>query len=86
LDLPARPSATEGENIEGLSEKGPIGSLVATEKSNDSKPEISDQMDASQTPGSSATESENVEDLSEKGAVARSEAVDESNGSQAERV
>lgn len=51
LDLPERPSATEGENIEGLSEKGPIGSLVATEKSNDSKPEMSDQMDASQTPG-----------------------------------
>jgi hypothetical protein len=92
LELPECPSVTEGENIEGLSEKGSIGSVVAVapEESNGSKPEISDQMDASENKGmpvcSSATESENVEDSSEKGLLASPEAVDESKESQAEGV
>jgi hypothetical protein len=34
MDLPQCSSATEGENIEGLSEKDPVGSSVAMEESN----------------------------------------------------
>lgn len=34
MDLPQCSSATEGENIEGLSEKEPVGSSVAMEESN----------------------------------------------------
>lgn len=34
MDLPQCSSTTEGENIEGLSEKEPVGSSVAMEESN----------------------------------------------------
>jgi hypothetical protein len=101
MDLLQCPSATKGENIEGLSEKGPVSSIVAMEESDCSKPEMDDQMDASQVHtfeadkisenmdlpvSSSATEGENVEGLSEKGSVDSSKAVDESKGSEAEEV
>lgn len=99
MDLPQCPSATEGENIDDLSEKGPVGSIVAIQGSKSSKSEIDDQTDASQVHKlvaddasekvglpvcSSATESENVEGSSEKSAVDSSEAVNESKGSEAE--
>jgi hypothetical protein len=99
MDLPQCLSATEVENIEGFSEKGPVGSIVAMQGSKSSKSEIDDQMDASEVHKlvavdasekvgllvcSSATKSENVEDSSKKSAVDSSEAVNESKGSEAE--
>lgn len=99
MDLPQCLSATEVENIEGFSEKGPVGGIVAMQGSESSKSEIDDQMDASQVHKlvaddasekvglpvcSSATKSENVEGSSEKSAVDSSETVIESKGSEAE--
>jgi hypothetical protein len=95
MDLPQCPV----ENIAGLSEKGPVGSIVAMQGSKSSNSEIDDQTDASQVHElvaddasekvglpvcSSATKSENVEGSSEKSAVDSSESVNESKWSEAE--
>ncbi|XP_041000946.1 chromatin structure-remodeling complex protein SYD isoform X5 [Juglans microcarpa x Juglans regia] len=101
LGLSQSIAAAEGENNEGLSEKGPIGSLVATEETNDSKPDAVDEMDASPVHKtvpdnvsanmdlpvcSSAAESEKVENSSEKAPADSSEEVDKSKFSKADGV
>ncbi|KAF5452399.1 hypothetical protein F2P56_027401 [Juglans regia] len=101
LDLPQSIAAAEGENYEGLSEKGPIGSLVATEETNDSKPDTVDEIDASPVdetvpenvsknlglPQSiAAAEGEDNEGLSEKGPIGSLVSTEETNDSKPDAV
>ncbi|XP_042967080.1 uncharacterized protein LOC122300466 isoform X2 [Carya illinoinensis] len=83
LDLTQSIAAAEGEINEGLSEKGPIGSLVATEETNDSKPDMVDEMDASRV---DTTVPENNEGLSEKGPIGSLVATEETNDSKPDMV
>ncbi|XP_041000945.1 chromatin structure-remodeling complex protein SYD isoform X4 [Juglans microcarpa x Juglans regia] len=101
LGLPQSIAAAEGEDNEGLSEKGPIGSLVATEETNDSKPDAVDEMDASPVDETvpenvsknlglsqsiAAAEGEDNEGLSEKGPIGSLVATEETSDSKPDAV
>ena len=91
MDVLHCPSTTKGENIEGLSDKGPVNSIVAMGESNCSKPEMDDQMDAvdsseavDESKGSEAEVYKKLDGLSDKGSICGSAPVVESKDSETE--